>query len=102
MHAAWVDDYPAFAAYADAELGPRPIGMSIDRIDNNAGYVPGNLRWATYTTQNRNRRSSKLSQADVDQIRQRYAEGTLQKVLAKQFGVTKGTVCEIIRGHIWA
>lgn len=33
--------------------------ISIDRIDNNLGYVVGNLRWANYTTQARNRRNMK-------------------------------------------
>lgn len=33
---------------------------SIDRIDNNKGYERGNLRWATQSQQNYNRRASKL------------------------------------------
>jgi hypothetical protein len=49
-------DYPGFRAYVESELGPRPsLSHSIDRIDNNKGYAPGNLRWATKTQQNRNR-----------------------------------------------
>lgn len=37
------------------EIGPRPAGKSIDRINNARGYEPGNIRWATLVEQNRNR-----------------------------------------------
>jgi hypothetical protein len=40
-----------------SDVGPRPgPDFSIDRIDNDRGYWPGNLRWATRDTQHMNRR----------------------------------------------
>lgn len=59
--AEWVHDFPAFLAH----VGERPTSEhTIERIDNNLGYEPGNVRWATRKEQQRNRRNNVLLTLD--------------------------------------
>lgn len=46
------DTFEDFLAHA----GPRPPGTSLDRIDNNGHYAPGNIRWADAKVQRANQR----------------------------------------------
>lgn len=48
-------DVTAFIAWIEANIGPRPAGRTLDRIDNDGNYEPGNVRWATAKEQSANR-----------------------------------------------
>jgi hypothetical protein len=38
-----------------AEVGPRPRGKTLDRIDTDGDYAPGNVKWSTASEQERNK-----------------------------------------------
>jgi hypothetical protein len=44
-----------------ADMGERPVGMTLDRINTNGDYTPDNCKWSTYKEQNNNRRKRRHS-----------------------------------------
>ena len=76
----WLKSFEAFLAH----VGVRPKGTTLDRINNEQGYVIGNVRWATPEQQARNRRTNKF--VSIDGKKMTYAEA------AKVLGITRQAV----------
>ncbi len=53
------EQWASFAVFL-ADMGEKPSGCSIDRIDNERGYEPSNCRWATAKEQGRNKRNNRI------------------------------------------
>lgn len=64
MYKEWRRNFMSFYRYIVKHFGRCPEGWTIERVDNDKGYFPGNVRWATYKEQNRNKRNNRWLTAE--------------------------------------
>jgi len=72
------------------DMGERPIGTTLDRIDNTGNYEPGNCQWATSTVQHKDQR--KLTDSEALTI---YLDSRPNSVIASEHGVRRQVVSKI-------
>lgn len=60
----WNDSFVNFLN----DMGEKPTGMSLDRIDNNGGYSRENCKWATMKEQSANTRRKRISQFGDEEL----------------------------------
>lgn len=93
----WVNSFENFLE----DMGERPSGKTLERIDNDCGYFEENCKWATYKEQARNRKSNKLSAIDVNKIRDLINENMNLNDIAKTYNVTYGYILRISKYELW-
>jgi len=92
------------------DMGERPEGTELDRINNDLGYFKENCRWATRHINGQNTRTNITNATQVSQIKKRLEElrkdqklphGSLVKV-AREFDVPATLVRDISNGSQWS
>lgn len=59
-------EWDSFARFL-CDVGLRPTGLTLDRINNDGNYEPGNVKWSTRLEQVHNRRNSRKNRRTHDQ-----------------------------------
>lgn len=83
------------------DMGERPSGHEIDRIDGLGNYEPQNCRWLPERENQQFRRSTRLTQEVRNQIDLAFANGITKKAIARMIGVTPTCVGDYLNGKAW-
>lgn len=83
----WMNSFEAFIA----DVGERPAGYTLDRIDPNGNYEPNNCKWSSRSEQQRNTRRARF--ATIDGVRYHVSE------LSEKYGIPTRTLAYRISQH---
>ena len=84
------------------DMGEKPAGYTIERLDVNAGYSKSNCVWADRVTQGRNRTFNKIDNAGAKSLLRKREGGADYAALSQEFGLSISQVGRICRGEAWA
>ena len=98
----------SFQAFLDHMGEPPTPDHTMDRIDNDKGYEPGNVRWATYVEQAANKRPTSLrgernakAKLTEEQVRTIRASGRKPSHLAREYGISLPAMIAVIKRVTW-
>ena len=99
----WLNSFQAFKKYITDNLGARPENCSLDRINNDGNYEPGNVRWATAEIQKQNNSQTKLDDALAEVIFILFHKYKKKQIdIMRSFGMNNPTaVRNIVKGLAW-
>ena len=92
----WLESFDNFLK----DMGEKPDGLSLDRIDNNGGYSKDNCRWATQDEQNRNRRTNVLDFDTACVVKTLMPFVGLTEI-SNLLGIHRSTINHIRKGRRW-
>jgi hypothetical protein len=70
-------------------LGLRPAGATLDRVDNDGDYEPGNVQWAARKAQQRNRQLSRVTAQRREHVRELAVRGAGPAQVARVLGIPR-------------
>lgn len=101
MYKPWINNYILFKNWIIKNIGNRPIGYSLDRINNNGNYIPGNLKWSTREEQAQNMRASTKKEVVIELYTKYHKDKVSITSLCKEYNIPRQTVYYIVTGRNW-
>lgn len=83
------------------DMGKRPAGFTLKRIDVNKDYSKNNCAWTAVELQQRNRRDTKLSVEKANLIRLLRAQGHLIKEITVALETHQSNVSNVLYSNYW-